>query len=181
MSDAESRRRGHLARAGRNNTPTSRTAVSCPARDSLRHHLAKLGGLALKDLRHHVTASFAKVAEYQRRGAVHFHAVIRLDGPGGPTAPPSAWVTADTLTDAVQHAAHVVGRGSADLPGVGAKKGGPDVPDVRPGACPRAAPGRNSRAALRGRRSRPGRDDDRLAAPARRGQAAAPPDQDGRL
>ncbi|WP_253781192.1 replication initiator [Nonomuraea roseoviolacea] len=76
--------------------------------DSLRRHLAKLGGLALKELRHHLTLSFAKVAEYQRRGIVHFHAVIRLDGPGGPTAPPPAWATADILADAVRHAARVV-------------------------------------------------------------------------
>jgi hypothetical protein len=30
---------------------------------------------------------FAKVAEYQARGVVHFHALIRLDGPGGPGSP----------------------------------------------------------------------------------------------
>lgn len=76
--------------------------------DSVRRHLAKLGGLFLKDLRHHLTLSFAKVAEYQRRGVVHFHAVIRLDGPDGPTAPPPAWATADTLTQAVQHATRAV-------------------------------------------------------------------------
>ncbi|WP_219501249.1 replication initiator [Nonomuraea ceibae] len=76
--------------------------------DSLRRHLAKLGGLALKDLRNHVTVSFAKVAEYQRRGVVHFHAIIRLDGPGGPAVPPPAWATADVLAQAVRHAAHVV-------------------------------------------------------------------------
>ncbi|MEV6159452.1 replication initiator [Nonomuraea sp. NPDC052129] len=76
--------------------------------DSLRRHLAKHGGLALKDLRHHLTVSFAKVAEYQRRGVVHFHAIIRLDGPGGPTAEPPTWATADVLADAVRHAAHVV-------------------------------------------------------------------------
>ncbi|TDE26434.1 replication initiation protein [Nonomuraea mesophila] len=76
--------------------------------DSLRRHLAKLGGLLLKELRHHLTLSFAKVAEYQRRGVVHFHAVIRLDGPGGPTAPPPAWATTDTLTQAIQHAAKAV-------------------------------------------------------------------------
>ncbi|MEU8150268.1 replication initiator [Nonomuraea sp. NPDC048901] len=76
--------------------------------DSLRRHLAKLGGLALKDLRHHLTLSFAKVAEYQRRGVVHFHAIIRLDGPGGPTAEPPTWATAAVLAGAVQHAAHVV-------------------------------------------------------------------------
>ncbi|MFG1711030.1 replication initiator [Nonomuraea sp. M3C6] len=76
--------------------------------DSVRRHLAKLGGLFLKDLRHHLTLSFAKVAEYQRRGVVHFHAVIRLDGPGGPEAPPPPWATTDTLTHAIQHAAKAV-------------------------------------------------------------------------
>ncbi|WP_433220457.1 replication initiator [Microtetraspora malaysiensis] len=76
--------------------------------DSVRRHLAKLGGLFLKDLRHHLTLSFAKVAEYQRRGVVHFHAVIRLDGPGGPDAPPPPWATTDTLTQAIQHATKAV-------------------------------------------------------------------------
>ncbi len=47
--------------------------------------------------------SFAKVAEYQKRGAVHFHAVIRLDGPNN--TPPPPWATADLLTDAIRAAA----------------------------------------------------------------------------
>ncbi len=36
--------------------------------------------------------SFGKVIEYQHRGLVHVHAVIRIDGPGGPgdPAPPRA-------------------------------------------------------------------------------------------
>ncbi|MGI5285818.1 replication initiator [Nonomuraea polychroma] len=76
--------------------------------DSLRRHLAKLGGLTLKELRHHLTLSFAKVAEYQRRGVVHFHAVIRLDGPDGPAFPPPAWATAEVLTRAIQHAVTAV-------------------------------------------------------------------------
>ncbi|SDJ28922.1 hypothetical protein SAMN05421874_101326 [Nonomuraea maritima] len=83
--------------------------------DSLRRRLAKLGGLTLRELREHLTVSFAKVAEYQRRGVVHFHAVIRLDGPGGPAAPPPPWATEDVLTQAVQHAAQVV---SALVPAV---------------------------------------------------------------
>ncbi len=33
--------------------------------------------------------SFAKVAEYQKRGVVHFHAVIRLDGPDRPRSHPA--------------------------------------------------------------------------------------------
>jgi hypothetical protein len=40
-----------------------------------------------------------------RRGAVHFHAVIRLDGPDGGTTAPPAWATAELLTDAIRAAA----------------------------------------------------------------------------
>ncbi|MEU7863848.1 replication initiator [Nonomuraea sp. NPDC049141] len=76
--------------------------------EALRRRFAKLSGLTLKALREQATISFAKVAEYQRRGVVHFHAVIRLDGPDGPTSPPPSWATADALAQAVHHAAAVV-------------------------------------------------------------------------
>ncbi|MEU1736079.1 replication initiator [Streptosporangium sp. NPDC020145] len=76
--------------------------------EALRRRVAKLGGLTLRELREQVTISFAKVAEYQRRGVVHFHAVIRLDGRDGPASPPPAWATADALEQAVQHAASAV-------------------------------------------------------------------------
>ncbi|MFC4592406.1 replication initiator [Sphaerisporangium corydalis] len=75
---------------------------------ALRRHVAKLTGHSVKGLREELTISFAKVAEYQRRGVVHFHAVIRLDGPDGPTSLPPAWATADVLTQAVRHAHHAV-------------------------------------------------------------------------
>jgi hypothetical protein len=53
------------------------------------------------------------VAEYQRRGAVHFHAIIRLDAAtdcGCPScvAPPPAGFTADLLERAVRQAAATV-------------------------------------------------------------------------
>jgi hypothetical protein len=41
--------------------------------------LARLDGVTQKRLRELVRASYVKVAEYQRRGLVHVHAVIRLD------------------------------------------------------------------------------------------------------
>jgi hypothetical protein len=67
----------------------------------LRRENAKRAGLTQRAFRDHARVSFAKVAEYQKRGAVHFHAVIRLDGPeGGATAPP-AWASAELLTDAI--------------------------------------------------------------------------------
>ncbi|WP_232320549.1 replication initiator [Herbidospora daliensis] len=76
--------------------------------DALRRHLAKSGGLTLKEMRDHLAVSFAKVAEYQRRGVVHLHAVIRLDGPDGPNSRPPTWATCDLLAAAVTHSARVV-------------------------------------------------------------------------
>ncbi|WP_435809835.1 replication initiator [Streptomyces mirabilis] len=49
--------------------------------------------------------SYAKVAEYQKRGQVHCHAVIRLDGPTGPTSTPPDWATTQLLDHAVRAAA----------------------------------------------------------------------------
>ncbi|MGW6789563.1 replication initiator [Streptomyces chartreusis] len=71
----------------------------------LRREVAKRAGLTQRTFRDHARISFAKVAEYQKRGAVHFHAVIRLDGPEGGDAPPPTWATTELLTDAIQAAA----------------------------------------------------------------------------
>ncbi|MGI5258928.1 replication initiator [Streptomyces angustmyceticus] len=71
----------------------------------LRRHLAHHAGIKRSELASVLRLSFAKVAEYQKRGAVHFHAVVRLDGPDGPTSPPPAWATPAVLTDAITAAA----------------------------------------------------------------------------
>ncbi|MFF4113679.1 replication initiator [Streptomyces sp. NPDC001714] len=71
----------------------------------LRREVAKRAGLSQRRLRDHARVSFAKVAEYQKRGAVHFHAVIRLDGSTGGDTPPPPWATTELLTDAIQAAA----------------------------------------------------------------------------
>ncbi|MGB8943119.1 MAG: replication initiator [Streptomyces sp.] len=71
----------------------------------LRRALAAHLGMTQKALNAAVRISFAKVAEYQKRGLVHFHAVIRFDGPDGYTTEPPAWATADALDHAVQTAA----------------------------------------------------------------------------
>ena len=75
--------------------------------------LAQLVGVAEAELRALVRISFAKVAEYQRRGAVHFHAIIRLDAAtacGCPScaAPPPGGFTADLLERAIRQAAATV-------------------------------------------------------------------------
>ncbi|WP_443078679.1 replication initiator [Streptomyces sp. SS162] len=71
----------------------------------LCREVAKRAGLTQRAFREHARVSFAKVAEYQKRGAVHFHAVIRIDGPdGGDTSPPP-WATAELLAAAIRAAA----------------------------------------------------------------------------
>jgi hypothetical protein len=75
---------------------------------ALRRHVAKSAGLTIRELRDVLTVSFAKVAEYQRRGVVHFHAVIRFDGPYGPATTPPGWTSTDVLDQAVRHAAQAV-------------------------------------------------------------------------
>jgi hypothetical protein len=82
------------------------------------HHLplpalAQLAGLTEGELRRWVWVSYAKVAEFQRRGAVHFHAVIRLDAATAcrcPTCllPPPQGFTGALLEAAVRQAAAAV-------------------------------------------------------------------------
>nr|WP_067909183.1 replication initiator [Actinomadura rubrobrunea] len=85
---------------------------------ALRRRIAKAAGLTLRELGETLTVSFAKVAEYQRRGVVHFHAVIRLDGPQGPATPPPAWACYEVLADAVHQAACAVTVTTPDAPGM---------------------------------------------------------------
>jgi hypothetical protein len=73
----------------------------------LPRHLARLAGVTQKTLRSQLRIRFVKVAEYQARGVVHFHAVIRLDAPGEDYQPPAAPYTAGLLCDAIDQAAAV--------------------------------------------------------------------------
>ncbi|WP_181143611.1 replication initiator protein RepSA [Streptomyces cinnamoneus] len=71
----------------------------------LRREIARRAGLTQRESREFLRVSFGKVAEFQKRGAIHFHAVIRLDGPDGPQSPPPSWASVDLLTDAIRAAA----------------------------------------------------------------------------
>ncbi|MGV9570489.1 replication initiator protein RepSA [Streptomyces nigra] len=71
----------------------------------LRREIAARAGLNRRELADHLRVSYGKVAEFQKRGALHFHAVIRLDGPDGPDTPPPAWATVGLLADATRAAA----------------------------------------------------------------------------
>src|SRR3954452_16268035 len=80
----------------------------------LRREVARRAGLSRTEFGEVARLSYAKVAEYQRRGLIHFHAVIRLDGPDGPDSDTPAWGTVPLLVDAVRA---VVGRVSLIAPG----------------------------------------------------------------
>jgi hypothetical protein len=71
--------------------------------------LAVAGGIKVAAFRDHARVSYAKVAEFQRRGLVHFHAVVRIDGPDGPGDTAPAWATSALLEDCVRAAARAVG------------------------------------------------------------------------
>ena len=72
--------------------------------DQIRRAFARLLGIPRRELRDHLTLTFAKVAEYQARGVVHFHAVIRLDGPDGAGSPAPAYATPEQLESAIRTA-----------------------------------------------------------------------------
>lgn len=83
-------------------------------RRGLAHHL-RVSETGCRQL---VRVQFAKVAEFQRRGVIHFHALIRLDGP--PTSdnafpPPAIELDADLLVELVAAAA---GQVSYEAPAV---------------------------------------------------------------
>jgi hypothetical protein len=65
--------------------------------------------------------SYVKVAEYQRRGLVHFHAVIRVDGAEGPDTNPPAGVTPELLSAVVRSAAASVTVATPNSAVVGAR------------------------------------------------------------
>ncbi len=73
--------------------------------------LARLTGTSEAAVKRRVRVRFAKVAEYQRRGVIHYHAILRIDAalpPGDQeqVAPPPAGFTVDLLTRAVHLAVH---------------------------------------------------------------------------
>ncbi|UYQ63192.1 replication initiator protein RepSA [Streptomyces peucetius] len=70
----------------------------------LRREIAARAGLTQRELKDALRLSYGKVAEFQKRGAIHFHAVIRLDGPDGPDTAPPSWATVQLLDDSIRAA-----------------------------------------------------------------------------
>lgn len=65
--------------------------------------------VTIREVRGLLRVSYVKVAEFQKRGVVHLHVVVRLDGvhPDDPKAivPPPVWASAGLLAGAVSSAA----------------------------------------------------------------------------
>ena len=78
--------------------------------------LARLAGLTQTQLRSLATVRYVKVAEYQARGVIHYHAIIRLDAPGDTYQPPPAQLDTTLLCQAITTAAATV-RVDADSAG----------------------------------------------------------------
>ncbi|MDT9681921.1 replication initiator protein RepSA [Streptomyces sp. TRM76323] len=99
----------------------------------LRREIAARAGLTQSAMREVCRVSFGKVAEFQKRGSVHFHAVVRLDGPDGPFTSPPAWATVALLDAAIRAAAQRVTvpvAASGDFPARDLRWG--DQVDVQP-------------------------------------------------
>jgi hypothetical protein len=109
-------------------------------RTYVERELARQAEITQKAARELVRVSYVKVAEFQRRGVVHFHTLWRLDGVGDELAPPPAAFDAQQLADAI----------TAALPKATVPAEDPDAqpygwgrqPEIRPldlGADPREA------------------------------------------
>lgn len=62
--------------------------------------------------------SYVKAAEFQRRGLVHLHAVVRVDGNDGPDVFPPAWAMSDLVVEALTA---VVPEVTTSVPGNGTR------------------------------------------------------------
>ncbi len=82
---------------------------------AIRRGLADALGVPRSKLSDVARVRFAKVAEFQRRGVVHYHAIIRVDGPEGTDAPPTAECTTQLLEEIAGAAVQVA---TAPLPEV---------------------------------------------------------------
>ncbi len=71
----------------------------------LRREIAARAGITQVELKESARISYGKVAEFQKRGAIHFHVIARIDGPDGPETAPPSWASITLLEDAIPAAA----------------------------------------------------------------------------
>lgn len=71
----------------------------------VRRVLARTAGVNSRSFGAVARVSYVKVVEYQSRGVVHLHVVLRLDGPEGGSTPPPSVLDVDVFCQAVRRAA----------------------------------------------------------------------------
>lgn len=76
----------------------NRTAIG------IRRALADAARVTIREFGQVARLSFIKVVEYQARGVVHLHSVVRLDGPSGGTEPPPPELGVDEMVKAINTA-----------------------------------------------------------------------------
>jgi uncharacterized Zn-finger protein len=69
---------------------------------TIRRSLAEAGGLRQKHLKSVAQIHYLKVAELQRRGLVHFHVILRADGPDDIAEPAPAWLSTELLQHVIR-------------------------------------------------------------------------------
>ena len=69
---------------------------------AIRRSLAEAGGLGQRNLKSAAQVHYLKVAELQRRGLVHFHVVLRADGPDDVGEPVPTWLSIELLSRVVR-------------------------------------------------------------------------------
>jgi hypothetical protein len=97
---------------------------------TLRRLLARRAGLPYTEFGRRGRISFVKVAEFQRRAVVHFHGLIRLDGPDD-FVPPAVDIDVVELATAIREAAAAV-RLTVELPDGPASLGFGPQTDTQP-------------------------------------------------
>jgi hypothetical protein len=75
---------------------------------TLGRTLARVVGVCRKELKGLAKVNYTKVAEFQARGLIHVHAVMRLDGPDGPESSPRIGLDAVELGAVIVDAARAV-------------------------------------------------------------------------
>ncbi|MGH9004178.1 MAG: replication initiator, partial [Acidimicrobiia bacterium] len=77
-------------------------------RIALDRRLARIAGVRRRDFPKLARLAYTKVVEFQARGLIHVHAVMRLDGPTGPESPPGVDLDALQLGAAIDEAARTL-------------------------------------------------------------------------
>jgi len=83
----------------------------------LPRQLASLAGITQDQLRREVRVRFVKVAEYQHRGIIHYHTIIRLDAVGPHCQLPPARYTVQLLDQAIRATVAAVRYGTVAITG----------------------------------------------------------------